>query len=70
MAKTRQKIITLQQTWSEKEQELQEEKLQLNKHLATLKAKSEIEETEKYSHQQTEDPVSYTHLTLPTILLV
>ena len=55
MAKTRQKIITLQQTWSEKEQELQEEKLQLNTHLATLKEKNEIEETEKYSHQQTED---------------
>ena len=55
MAKTRQKIITLQQTWSEKEQELQEEKLQLNTHLATIKAKNEIEETEKYNYQQTED---------------
>ena len=55
MAKTRQKIITLQQTWSEKEQELQEEKLQLNKSLTTVKVKNEIEETEKYSHQQTED---------------
>ena len=41
MAKTRQKIITLQQTWSEKEQELQEEKLQLSTHLATMKAKNE-----------------------------
>ena len=55
MAKTRQKIITLQQTWSEKEQELQEEKLQLNTHLEKLKAKNEIEETEKHDHQQTED---------------
>ena len=48
MAKTRQKIITLQQTWSEKEQELQEEKRQLNSHLETLKAKNEVEETEKH----------------------
>ena len=55
VAKTRQKIITLQQTWSEKEQELQEEKLQLNTHLTTVKAKNEIEETERYSNQQTED---------------
>ena len=55
MAKTRQKIITLQQTWSEKEQELQEEKLQLSTNLTTVKAKNEIEATEKYSHQQTED---------------
>ena len=55
MAKTRQKISTLQQTWSEKEQELQEEKLQLNTNLTTVKAKNEIEDTEKYSHQQTED---------------
>ena len=55
MAKTRQKLITLQQTWSEKEQELQEEKLQLNTHVATLKSKNEIEETKKHDHQQTED---------------
>ena len=55
MAKTRQKIITLQQTWSEKEQELQEEKHQLNTQLTSIKAKNEIEEAEKYSHQQAED---------------
>ena len=55
MAKTRHKILTLQQTWSEKEQELQEEKLQLNTHLETLKARNQIEETEKHDHEQTED---------------
>ena len=55
MAKTRQKIITLQQTWSEKEQELQEEKRQLNSHLETLKAENQVEETKKHEHQQTED---------------
>ena len=55
MGKTRQKIISLQEMWTEKEKELEEETLQLNSLLKKTKLDEEDQKISRDSNQQKED---------------